>query len=241
MLTSGTGAGRAGSVTGGGVGFETVGPLAYRPPMPATAPTAPPNRSRSWVTTALAVAAAALLTAAALGAAAVLAGRTGRPLSDFTRDVASAAGAPAYVGFVSQLTVLLWAAGAGAGFAGALGAADPARRRFLAGLGLLTAGLAADDALMLHEALLPALGVPETAVLLYHAGLAAAAFALGRAAARRTDWALLACAAAGAAGSVAADQIPYGGVLWEDAAKLFGAACWAAYVLTAAGDGVPRR
>ena len=208
--------------------------------MPATAPPGPPpRRRRPWVGTVLGVAAAALLTGGALGAAAVLSSRTGRPLADFTRDVASAAGAPAYLGFVSQITILLWAAAAGAGFAGALGAAEPHRRRFLAGLGLLTAGLAADDALLLHEAVLPRAGVPEKAVLLYHAGLAAAVFGFGRAAARRTDLVLLACAAAGAASSLAADQIPYGGAFREDAAKLFGAAAWAACMLTAAGRESP--
>ena len=214
--------------------------------MPVTAPPGPPSRrgplNRRRLRTAAAVGAAGLLTAAALGVAVRLSRTFGRPLADFTRDVAAVLDGPAYAGFVSQITGLIWAAAAGAGVAGVLrgvGGGDRDRRRFAAGLGLLSAGLALDDALMLHEAWLPALGVPEKVVLLGHAALAAAVFYIGRKAARRSDLALLAFAAAGLGASVALDQVS-GSAYWnlrtaaEDAAKLFGAACWAGYVLLAA-------
>ena len=214
--------------------------------MPATAP---PRRrfSQRFPGRRVAVAGAvgaALLTAAVMAVAWALAAFTGRPVMDFTRDVAAVAGGPAYVGFVSQLTGLTWAAAAGAGLCGAVNQRDPAardRRRFAAGLAALSGGLAVDDSLMFHEALLPAVGVPEKAVLLGHAGLAAAVFWLGRAAAWRTDPALLGCAAAGLGASVAIDQVglPFSmsaATAVEDAAKLFGALAWAGYVLTAASD-----
>ena len=178
--------------------------------MPATAPPGPPAPRRRWFRPAAAIAAAGLLTAAALGVAVRLARTFGRPISDFTRDVSAVLDGPAYAGVLR---------GAGGG--------DRDRRRFAAGLGLLSAGLALDDALMLHEVWLPALGVPEKVVLPGHAALAAAAFWVGRRAARRSDLALLAVAAAALGASVLADQIPaFGGAALEDAAKLFGAACW---------------
>ena len=199
-------------------------------PVPPPRPAPPVTRGAV-----VAVAAAAAVTGVALAGVFALKHRTGRPAAAFTRDVAAVAGAPAYVGFVSQLTGLTWAAAAGAGLAGALNAAAaPGRRRFAAGLGVMSGALAADDALMLHEALLPAVGVPETLTLAAHAALAAAVFAANRAAAGRSEWPVLAAAGAALGASVALDQLNLGGSAAEDAAKLFGACAWCGYVALAA-------
>ena len=212
------------------------------PASPDPADPGPPRVAAPPRPALLAGSAAAALTAAAVGAAWALAERTGRPAAEFTRDVATVGGLPAYAGFVSQLGLLLWAGAAGAGACGALaarrdetGRAGPAG--FAAGLGWLSAQLAADDAFLLHEAVLPALGVPEKAVLLTHAAVAAVVFLTWRRWAARSNLGLLALAAAGLGGSVSADQLaPTGWTLAEDAAKLLGVATWCGYVvLTAAG------
>ena len=83
----------------------------------------------------------------------------GVPMSNFTRDAVAVANMKWYTGSVSLLTCMVWAVGAALSFFVAWAA--PAARRRMLSLGALTALLAADDALLFHDQIGPAHGVPE--------------------------------------------------------------------------------
>ena len=97
--------------------------------------------------------------AVALVALMVVAHRvSGRPYGDFTRDPDAVAGEPFYVGALSLAGLVAWGAGAAAaGLAAAVLWTTPPRREVvsLAFLSTFTLYLAADDALQLHELVLP--------------------------------------------------------------------------------------
>ncbi len=95
--------------------------------------------------------------------------RTGIPMSYFMRDPAAIAEAPAYIGLVSNIGILLWCATAAICFFSfaALGRQVGRReaRSFLLYSGLLTGYLMLDDLFMFHERLLPQhLHIPQAAV-----------------------------------------------------------------------------
>ena len=90
------------------------------------------------------------------------------------RDTNSVAEVLAWVGSVSRLVNLVWAAAATVLVVAARSAVAHRRRPLLL-LGLLTAVLALDDTLLIHEDLLPMRGVPEGLVL---TGYAVAGLAL---------------------------------------------------------------
>jgi hypothetical protein len=99
-------------------------------------------------------------------------------LGELSQDAVSVAELPPWVGAVSMLSVLLWGAGAAiALFAAALvSRGRRSARGFFLYVGLLTMLLAVDDALLLHEAVIP--GVldvrEELTLVLYAAALLAA-------------------------------------------------------------------
>ncbi|MGI8907542.1 MAG: hypothetical protein ACR2IE_13750 [Candidatus Sumerlaeaceae bacterium] len=77
-------------------------------------------------------------------------------VGDLLRDPAQVAGLPFYIGCISNLGVLCWAAGAGiclltAAVLKRVNPADVAARRFFLLAGLLTALLVCDDLFMIHE------------------------------------------------------------------------------------------
>jgi len=85
---------------------------------------------------------------------------TGAGMDELVRDPVTADVRYWYTGFVSVLGVMAWAGVSAACLVLSL-AAVPERRALLL-LGVLTAALAADDAFLLHEVVLPTqLGVPE--------------------------------------------------------------------------------
>ncbi len=92
------------------------------------------------------------------GLAPVLSGRV-PDVGYLTRDPTAIAGVPWWVGAVSRLTNLGWVAAAVANLLAARVVA-PARSRPLL-LGGLCAALAIDDTMLVHEGILPRLGVPE--------------------------------------------------------------------------------
>ena len=117
------------------------------------------------------------LTFAALGAIAVICAQTGIHFSHLTRDTREAFVIPFYHGAVSDLGILVWSSTAAVCFfAATFPAPDPkarARGRFLLVSGLMTAWLALDDLLTLHEVVIPsALHVRQRYVLAaYAAGM----------------------------------------------------------------------
>ncbi len=110
---------------------------------------------RSWVLVLLALASGVLL----LGLVAVAATLVGEPVSNFTRDAVAVADVPWYTGSVSLITCMVWSATACMSFLVAW--AVPRARRPMLGLGILTAVLAVDDAMLVHDQIGPGHGVPE--------------------------------------------------------------------------------
>jgi hypothetical protein len=157
-------------------------------------------------------------------------------------DPASAAGAPFYLGFVSNVGILLWAATASIFlFAWSLHRGQASERewgRFLLCSGLLVGWLGLDDLFMLHDQVFPSyLSVPQVAVIAA-SGAAAALYLLrfARVMAARTAYPVF-LAALGLLGlSLLLDHlsdytsvhIPGSGLL-EDGAKLLGVGTWLSY------------
>ncbi|CAN5748066.1 hypothetical protein BH20ACT6_BH20ACT6_07840 [soil metagenome] len=147
-------------------------------------------------------------------------------VGDLTRDPTAIAGVPWWTGAVSRLTNLGWAVAATANILAGRVAA-PSRRLPLLLLGLLCGALAIDDTMLVHEAILPRIGVPEDLLL--------AAYALaGLALAWSWFWstwraevtAAFVAGAAALAVSVAVDLVSKELFLLEDGAKLIGVLAW---------------
>jgi hypothetical protein len=173
-----------------------------------------------------------LVLVAAIGTEAV-----DRPLSDVTRDPATVAKEPVYVGALSNVGVLAWWTAA---VACLVAAAVLWRRRNdvaapLGAAGLLAATLAVDDLFLLHDAILPdELGIPEPIAYVAYAAAALAFTVAYRVFLRRTRWMLLVLVLLFFGCSIAIDlvvsearQAEFAAV--EDIFKLFGIATWTAY------------
>ena len=175
-----------------------------------------------------------------LGAVLVASARTGEALSQFTKDPAMLAGAHPFLGVVSHIGVLIWAAAAAICLftAAVLHRMRQAteRTKLLLVAGLLTAWLTLDDFFMLHEWLFPlVLGVPQPLVFGMYAGtMGVFLYRFGRAIAR-TDYLLLAIALCSFALSIGTDELPAAWFAWdylsliEDGAKLVGIVSWFGY------------
>jgi hypothetical protein len=139
------------------------------------------------------------------------------------RDPATMAGLPLGHGSLSILGAMGWTAAAALCFAAHLARA-PAMGA-IAGL-LLCLGL--DDALLLHEEVLPAAGVPQALVFAIYLGWAAAIARRVAARPEAHDVGLLAVACASFAISMGIDVAAHAPVALEDGPKLFGIAllCW---------------
>lgn len=182
-----------------------------------------------------------LVLAVAAFALAELGRATGFEITDLLRDPNAVSGAPAWTGVVSTIGVLLWSGTAAILlFAMVLlrGGGAPEMRliRFAAALTLV---FALDDALMLHEEVLPALGIWEKVVYLAYAVFGI--MTLVRA------WTLLhqgvglffLLALSLLAGSMVVDAVPHAlltaadlvtpAAILEDLLKLAGISLWAAF------------
>lgn len=150
-----------------------------------------------------------------------------------------------HLGLASHLGVAAWTASAAIAGFGALCLARTGRAvaRFLVLAAALSLVLAADDLLMLHELVLPRLGVPELVVYALYglAGLLHLGVAIRLA--RPSELVLLLLALAGLGGSVTMDtlgelvgvHVPIG---FEDGAKLIGASLWLAFHADFAARGI---
>lgn len=150
---------------------------------------------------------------------------------------AEEAGACCHVayGSVSLFGVIIWTGTAAIALfsAAILRQTQPDVAFFALIAGLFTAWLGIDDAFLLHEFLLPVIGIPEK--LIYVSYLAFAAAYIGwcfRVIAASEIW-LLALAGSGLAGSILIDAVLQSfetyAVVAEDSLKLFGICAWAAY------------
>lgn len=168
--------------------------------------------------------AAAAATVAVLAALDLL----GVALSRLTRDANAVSGADPAIGIVATLGYVL--IGTSAAILAALAGTEAPRRRFRATFAALLAVALADDALQLHETVLPAAGVAEGAVIAVQAAVVAAwAFAL-RAELVRTDLVVLALAGGCLVLSLLLDALG-APVAVEDTPRLLGQATLLAFAV----------
>jgi hypothetical protein len=175
-----------------------------------------------------------------LAASFALSRATDRPFSDFSRDAIRVVGdAPIYVGVLSNVGVLLWAAAAAA----CLVAGETLRRLsdpfagLLLGAGATSALLACDDLFIVHEKLDERVGVPQPLTVAAYAALVAWVLYRYRELVRRTEWKLLAAAlvlfvASAILDGLAEETTVLGATTlegFEDSLKLVGIVTWTAY------------
>ena len=89
-------------------------------------------------------------------------------VSDLTRDATAVVGVPWWTGVISRLTALGWVVAAVAAVDAGRHARTEQRSRLLF-LGALCGVSALDDSLMLHEEVLPSMGLPESPFLVLYA------------------------------------------------------------------------
>ncbi len=147
-----------------------------------------------------------------------------------------------YYGLVSNFGILIWCSAAAISlFAGLIlfvNRSSKADIIFLVGAGLLTGWLMLDDFFMVHEDVLPALGVPQPLTYLVYASFAAAYFALSWRNILTHRIILLAISVALLGTSVLLDMILHSEsaahVFTEDATKLLGICAWCGFHVDAA-------
>ncbi len=182
-----------------------------------------------------------VVAAGVLGAVVLASAVTDRPIAYFTREPATAVSesgcddvACSYVGFLSNLGVLVWAAGAVTCYLVCYlerARVRPDRSPFLYA-GLLTTALLVDDMFSLHDSFFPAY-VPQAEVLIY-GGFAAFAVAIAlafRSFFVRTSFVLPMIAAALFVASAALDRYFAGHHLLEDGSKFLGLVTWTVYLV----------
>jgi hypothetical protein len=176
-----------------------------------------------------------LLAGLVVAGVAVAAESLDRPFGFFSREPSEVLGAPFYTGFLFHVGLLVWFASAVAClFGGCLVAALRGRRAAapLLAAGLLSTVLALDDALRIHEDLLPGkLGLPKIGTYALYAVAFGAWLWFFRDFVRRTPWPLLGFAGLMLGTSVGLDRVfeSHQRHLFEDGAKFVGIVAWTAY------------
>lgn len=167
--------------------------------------------------------------------------RTSIPIMDFTRDPASILDAPVYLGIISNIGILFWAAGATVCFfsAAIINQVKHESRAFYFLLfgGIITTILLADDFFLFHERIFPQyLNTSESQAFLIYLLILLAYLIIFRKKIMTTDFMLLGLSLLGFAMSAIVDEIFVdhfrGKFLAEDGFKLLGILTWAAYFMT---------
>ncbi len=145
-----------------------------------------------------------------------------------------------YAGLLSDLGLVIWAVGA----IGSLLAALLHLRRgrpgagFFVAMGVITAWLAADDAFLWHEELIPdTVGVDEKVVFAVYAVVTVVTVVAGRSAITRNLWWVLGAGCALLAGSIVAERVGFSLRTPDDVVsvcKFMGIATWTAFLVEAA-------
>lgn len=148
---------------------------------------------------------AALLVAVLAGLA--IAGAAGTPTRDLTRDPTAIGEMAPWKGSLSLVASMLWASVATSMVVAVMTHDDSVDRPYFLGLLGVVALLGLDDSLLLHEEVLPAVGVPEPAVVGVYAALVVAFVAWRRRRLTARHPAPLLAAAAGLAASATADVL----------------------------------
>jgi hypothetical protein len=154
------------------------------------------------------------------------------------QDPVARGGLPLSAGLFSNLGIIAWWIGAVACLLAALVLPQGRPRLVLLCGGLLTALLATDDMFMLHEAVLPRIGIPEKLTHASYALLSVLYLLVFHSFHRRMDWPLLLVALGLFACSMVVDIFVGGSrmrvVMAEDGTKFGGIVAWAGYHVLAA-------
>jgi len=188
------------------------------------------------------------LSALAVAAVVVIGRVSATPLPLLTRDPYDVFQGPAYIGFLSQAGLLLWAGAAVVCFFAAAVAEGDFRGRslrwFFLSAGAIMLWLGIDDALLLHERFLPNRGVPEAVVVVFHVAVLGGWFFRFFRLIISTDLVLFGMAVGFSALSVVLDFVGIESewaFLGEDGAKFLGIAAWFGYFFCTALAVVRRR
>lgn len=177
------------------------------------------------------------LAAALIGLVLYIQATTDVSMGTLTRDPLS--GKPAYLGLLSQVGILVWAASAATCLLAAGVLRGAPESRFLLGAGSLSLVLCLDDAFLLHDEVLPLVGVSEGLIYATYLGLVAMFLVAFRRQILRGQYPVLVLALAFLGVSVVCDAWglpwldPY---LLEDGTKFAGIAMWTAFFSTVAGS-----
>lgn len=160
----------------------------------------------------------------------------GIPVGKLVRDPVTVADVPIYYGFLSQLGLFIWAATAAVALFSYLALSTSLKRselaRFFLFAGCLTLLLGFDDAFLLHEQVLPRVGLSEHVAFVGYALLMIYFLTRFYPTIWRTDFALLVLALISFGLSIVVDAFELqdsAGRLLEDGAKLVGMMSWLGY------------
>ncbi|WP_284304245.1 hypothetical protein [Mobilicoccus caccae] len=195
-----------------------------------------------------------MLPGAALLGVAVGKARFDVEVATMTTEATTHLGVGPHVGFASALGLFAWAAASGAALLGASLLTRSGRPRevgLLRAVAALTLFLLLDDAFTVHEAVLPAIGIPEILTYTVLVGVTAAILLRHVREILAGPWTLLLAALILLGGSVVWDVVTQHldgvglgyniEVFVEDGLKLFGIAFWTAWVGAQAHDAVRAR
>jgi len=178
-----------------------------------------------------------------LGAAAMARVHFDIPWRHIMGDPAAVTGWPFYLGFISNVGALLWAAGASiflfSFWVYRSSGGEPEGRRFLLCSGLFVGLLGLDDLFMLHDQVFPNyLSISQSLVVGSYGVLASLYVVRFAAVIAQTAYPVFVAAMAMLAASVGLDQMQdlfsiafVGKGFWEDAAKLLGIGTWLSYAV----------
>jgi hypothetical protein len=178
-----------------------------------------------------------------LGAAVIGQVRFGIPLGHTMGDPAAVAGWPFYLGFVSNVGALLWAAAASiflfSFYLHRSSRGDAEWGRFLLCSGLFVSVLGVDDLFMLHEEVFPYyLSIPQLLVIASYGVLASLYLVRFASSLAQTAYPVFLAAMGMLAASAGLDQMKdllavdfVGAGSCEDAAKLLGIGTWLSYAI----------
>jgi hypothetical protein len=161
-------------------------------------------------------------------------GLTDVPFEVFSRDPTTLAGMRSYTGVLSNFGAVLWvAAGSVALLSGVVlyRSQQPRRSHLLLGLGGLTFVLAFDDLLLLHESVVPFLGVPQRVIVSGYPVVLGLLILRYRGVVRATPVLLLGLSCALFGVSLGLDQFSsVDRYVIEDGSKLVGIVSWLLYL-----------
>ncbi|WP_298894187.1 hypothetical protein [uncultured Psychroserpens sp.] len=155
-------------------------------------------------------------------------------LETLTDDPAVIAQLPAYIGMLSQFGIFLWAATAAICVFCSQLVKNKRLKAFVISSALISMLLGFDDVFMLHESVLPSLGIPQKIVYLSYLVIISVYALTFFKVLLRTDYLLLLCAFFWFGASLFVDNFfyessPYITKLLEDGAKFIGIVSWLFY------------